>query len=159
MRVLVDPQDMQEYLPSVLGPMRQRCPKGVLNALAVRTLLEGRVPVRLYPVGKEFALLHMKMAIFDRKSAIVGSTNWVRGGLEWVGETDVELHGGRVIDELLTEFALDWDRSVGAPLPPPSVQRLCRIYEQIVQYSGDHRYPVTSHGSPRGRGPRPMGEP
>jgi phosphatidylserine/phosphatidylglycerophosphate/cardiolipin synthase-like enzyme len=132
-RVLVDPQDMQEYLPPVLGPLRQRCPKMVLNALAIRTLLEAGIPVRLYEVGKEFALLHMKMVVFDRKTAIVGSTNWARGGFEWVGETDVELRGGRVIDELLAQFAIDWDRSLPAVMPARSVQLLCRVYERLVQ--------------------------
>ena len=38
----------------------------------------------------------MKMALFDAKSAIVGSTSWMRGGFEWMGETDVELHGGKI---------------------------------------------------------------
>ncbi len=132
-RVLVDPQDMREYLPPVLGPLRRRCPKAVLNAGAIRTLLDAGIPVRLYDVGKEFALLHMKMAVFDAKSAIVGSTNWTRGGFEWVGETDVELRGGRVIDELLAQFAIDWDRSVPATVPLRSVQILCRIYERFVQ--------------------------
>lgn len=135
-RVLLDPQDMQEYLPPALGPMRRRCPKGILNAHAVRTLLEGGLPVRLFDVGKEFALLHMKMVVFDGRSAIVGSTNWARGGLEWVSETDVELHGGRVIDELLAQFALDWDRAVGAAMPPRPVQLLCRVYERLFQQAG-----------------------
>jgi phosphatidylserine/phosphatidylglycerophosphate/cardiolipin synthase-like enzyme len=132
-RVLVDPQDMQEYLPPALGPLRQRCPKLVLNALAIRILLEAGIPVRLFEVGKEFALLHMKMVVFDAKSAIVGSTNWARGGFEWVGETDVELRGGWVIDELLAQFEVDWDRSAPAAVPPRFVQLLCRLYERLVQ--------------------------
>ena len=132
-RVLVDPQDMREYLPRALGPLRDRCPKAVLNAGALQVLLDAGIDVRLYDVGGDFALLHMKLAVFDAKSAVVGSTNWTRGGFGWVGETDVELHGGRVIDELLAQFALDWDRATPAAVPTRAVQMLCRVYERFTQ--------------------------
>jgi phosphatidylserine/phosphatidylglycerophosphate/cardiolipin synthase-like enzyme len=132
-RVLVDPQDMTEYLPALLGPLRRRWPKAVLNALAVRTLLDAGVAVRYFAVGGEFALLHMKAAVFDNARAIVGSTNWTRGGFEWVGETDVELHGGSVIDTLQKRFGTDWERATPAPIPSRSVQILSQIYEHLIQ--------------------------
>jgi phosphatidylserine/phosphatidylglycerophosphate/cardiolipin synthase-like enzyme len=132
-RVLLDPQDMREYLPRAIGFMGPGLPKGALNALALKTLLEAGIDVRLFTVGKEFALLHLKMAVFDATRAIVGSTNWTRGGFEWVNETDVELHDGPVIEELLAQFALDWDRAVPAAMPSPFVQGLCHLYQRFVQ--------------------------
>ncbi|MBC8104370.1 MAG: phosphatidylserine/phosphatidylglycerophosphate/cardiolipin synthase family protein [Cytophagales bacterium] len=130
-RVLVDPQDLREYLPPLLGPLRAHFPKGVLNALAVRDLRAAGVAVRQFEVGQEFALLHQKTAIFDRGGAIVGSTNWTRGGFGWVGETDVELRGGAVIGELLAQFERDWERSTAA-VPPSLTARIgCALYERI----------------------------
>jgi cardiolipin synthase len=132
-RILLDPQDMREYLPRPLQLLGSRFPKGVLNALALKKLLEAGVNVRLYEVGKTFALLHLKMALFDSRRAIVGSTNWTRGGFEWVNETDVELHGGPVIQELLTQFDHDWNHGLPAPMPSRAVQGLSRLYQRAVQ--------------------------
>ena len=132
-RVIVDPQDLQEYLPPALGPLRRRFPKGVLNANAVQELLAAGVAVRQFTVGGEFAILHMKMALFDAATAIVGSTNWTRGGFEWVNETDVELCGGTVIDTLRAGFSLDWERSTPALPPSRFIRFLCSVYERSVQ--------------------------
>ncbi len=132
-RVLVDPQDIREYLPPFLGTLRGYVTKGALNALAVRELLAARVSVRKFTVGDEFALLHLKMAVFDSKSAIVGSTNWTRGGFGWVGETDVELRGGQVIDQLIRQFSRDWENATPAAVPSPLAQCACRIYERLAQ--------------------------
>lgn len=132
-RVLVDPQDIGEYLPPFLGVLRRYATKGAWNALAVKALLAKNVPVRNFEVGKEFAILHLKMAIFDERSAIVGSTNWTRGGFGWVGETDIELRGGTVMEQLTQQFAKDWERSAPATVPSSLAQFACRIYEIMVQ--------------------------
>lgn len=132
-RVLVDPQDIREYLPPFLGPLRQYATKGSLNALAVRKLLAHGVPVRNFAVGGAFALLHLKMAVFDERNAIVGSTNWTRGGFEWVGETDVELHCGPVIGQLIRQFHTDWEQAAPARVPSPLARLSCRVYEIFVQ--------------------------
>jgi phosphatidylserine/phosphatidylglycerophosphate/cardiolipin synthase-like enzyme len=131
-RVLASPQGVGEFLPPVLGSLRARSPKAVLNAQAIRTLLNSRVPVRFFAGGDDLSLLHAKMAIFDARTAIVGSTNWTRGGFEWVGETDVELRGGQVIPELLSQFTLDWDRALPCTMPGHAMQLLCRCYERIA---------------------------
>jgi cardiolipin synthase len=132
-RVLVDPQDIREYLPPFMGALRNYVTKGALNAMAVRELLANKVQVRKFTVGKDFALLHLKMAVFDESSAIVGSTNWTRGGFGWVGETDIELRGGQVIDQLVRQFSLDWDQATVAAVPSPIAQCACRIYEWTAQ--------------------------
>jgi phosphatidylserine/phosphatidylglycerophosphate/cardiolipin synthase-like enzyme len=128
----VDPQDMREYLPRPMGFLGPHFPKGVLNALALKALLDAEVEVRLFRVGKEFALLHLKMALFDDRSAIVGSTNWTRGGFEWVTESDVELHGGPVLHALRAQFMQDWEDAIPARMPSRFVRDLCRLYEYLA---------------------------
>ncbi len=121
-RVLLDPQIMARVGPS-----------GLLNAGATQTLLDAGIAVRLYKLGPDFIRLHLKMAVFDGLSAVAGSTNWTRGGFEWVGETDVELHGGAVIAELTAQFERDWQRSLPAPLPTPASHLLHGLYEKWAQ--------------------------
>lgn len=121
-RVLLDPQIMARFGPS-----------GLLNAGAIQALLDAGVAVRLYRVGPDFVRLHLKMAIFDGVSAVAGSTNWTRGGFEWVGETDIELHGGSVIAELTAQFEADWQRSLPAPAPTQSAHFLHDLYEKWAQ--------------------------
>jgi phosphatidylserine/phosphatidylglycerophosphate/cardiolipin synthase-like enzyme len=133
-RVLLDPLLPREYLPRALGPLRRLPPGGVMNAGAVRKLTEAGVRVHLYRPADDFWLLHMKLALFDDRSAIVGSTNWTRGGFEWVGETDVELHGGPVIGQLRAQFEADWQhRSAPARRPSAAIHWLGRAYERWVQ--------------------------
>lgn len=133
-RVLLDPLQVAEYLPETLGALRSLCPTGILNAGAIARLVGAGVCVRVYRTGPDFWLMHLKMAVFDDQSAVVGSTNWTRGGFEWVGETDVELHGGLVIDQLAAQFERDWrDRSLPAALPARHIAFLCRLYERVVQ--------------------------
>lgn len=121
-RVLLDPQIMARFGPS-----------GLLNAGATQTLLDAGISVRLYRLGPDFVRLHLKMAIFDGASAVAGSTNWTRGGFEWVGETDIELHGGSVIAELAAQFESDWERSYPAPTPTKSAHLLHDWYERWAQ--------------------------
>jgi phosphatidylserine/phosphatidylglycerophosphate/cardiolipin synthase-like enzyme len=132
-RVLVDPQDIGVYLPVFLGGLRRYITKGAWNALAVRELLLKQVTVQNFEVGKEFDILHLKMAIFDETSAIVGSTNWTNGGFGWVGETDIELRGGQVIGQLLNQFSQDWERSSPATMPSFLARSACRVYEHLFQ--------------------------
>lgn len=121
-RVLLDPQ-----ITAPIGP------SGLLNAGAVETLLRAGIAVQLYRLGPDFLRLHLKMAIFDGLSAVAGSTNWTRGGFEWVGETDIELHGGSVIAELSAQFEADWQRSYPAALPTPTAHFLHDLYEKWAQ--------------------------
>ena len=121
-RVLLDPQITARFGPS-----------GLLNAGATQDLLDAGISVRLYRLGPDFVRLHLKMAIFDGKSAVAGSTNWTRGGFEWVGETDIELHGGEVIAELSARFEADWQRSDPAPVPTRSAHLLHDWYEKWAQ--------------------------
>ncbi len=121
-RVLLDPQIMASFGPS-----------GLLNAGATQTLLDAGIAVRLYRLGPDFVRLHLKMAIFDGESAVAGSTNWTRGGFKWVGETDIELHGGGVIAELTAQFEADWQRSLPAPMPTQSAHILNDWYEKWAQ--------------------------
>ncbi len=121
-RVLLDPQ-----ITAPVGP------SGVLNAGAVETLLRAGIAVHLYKLGPDFLRLHLKMAVFDSLSAVAGSTNWTRGGFEWVGETDAELHGGSVIAQLAAQFERDWQRSYPASFPTSTVHLLHGLYEKWAQ--------------------------
>lgn len=121
-RVLLDPQ-----ITAPIGP------SGLLNAGATEALLDAGIAVHLFSLSREFVRLHLKMAIFDGVSAVAGSTNWTRGGFEWVGETDIELHGGSVIAELSTQFESDWQHSYPAPFPTPTAHLLHDWYEKWAQ--------------------------
>lgn len=121
-RVLLDPQIMASFGPA-----------GILNAGAVEALLRAGIAVRLYAIDRDFIRLHLKMALFDNRSAVAGSTNWTRGGFEWVGETDIELHGGGVIAELSAQFEADWQRSLPASFPTKSAHFLHTLYEKWAQ--------------------------
>ena len=121
-RVLLDPQ-----ITAPIGP------SGLLNAGATQTLLDAGIAVRLFTLSREFVRLHLKMAIFDGVSAVAGSTNWTRGGFEWVGETDIELHGGSVIADLSAQFEYDWQRSYPAPVPTKSAHFFHDLYEKWAQ--------------------------
>lgn len=121
-RVLLDPQ-----ITAPIGP------SGLLNAGAVEILLRAGIAVHLYQLGPDFVRLHLKMAVFDGVSAVAGSTNWTRGGFEWVGETDAELHGGSVIAQLSAQFEADWQRSYPAALPTPTARFLHDLYEKWAQ--------------------------
>ena len=122
-RVLLDPQ-----ITAPLGP------SGLLNAGAVQTLLDDGIAVRLYTLGRDFVRLHLKMAVFDGQRAVAGSTNWTRGGFEWVGETDLELHGGSVIGELAAQFEADWSRSTPAKPPTRTAHFLHDLYEKSARW-------------------------
>jgi len=116
--------------PLKLSPL---LPIGTLNARAVEMLLEAGVSVYYYTLGKDFIRLHMKLAIFDGNRAVAGSTNWTRGGLRWIGETDVELIGGTVIDQLKAEFESDWRRAAPAPHPSTLAMWMHDTYERRSQ--------------------------
>ncbi|MDQ2798494.1 MAG: phospholipase D-like domain-containing protein, partial [Armatimonadota bacterium] len=121
-RVLLCPLKISPFLPP-----------GILNAGAVDTLTRAGVPVHFYRLGPDFLRLHLKLAIFDGERAVTGSTNWTRSGFGWIGETDVELHGGDVIAQLTSQFESDWRRSAPASLPSPSVKCFHALYERLTQ--------------------------
>lgn len=108
-------------------------PTGILNAGAVETLIQAGVPVHFYRLGPDFLRMHLKLVIFDQARAVTGSTNWTRSGFGWIGETDVELHGGNVIAQLTSQFEADWRRSAPAPLPSASAKRFHALYEWLTQ--------------------------
>ena len=108
-------------------------PPGILNAGAVETLTAAGVPVQGYRLGPDFLRMHLKLAIFDGSRAVTGSTNWTRSGFGWIGETDVELHGGEVVTQLSAQFEADWQRSVPALPPSLSARRLHALYERLTQ--------------------------
>ncbi len=122
-RVLLDPQ-----ITAPIGP------SGLLNAGAVQTLLDAGIAVHLYTLGRDFMRLHLKMAVFDGESAVAGSTNWTRGGFEWVGETDLELHGGAAIAQLAAQFEADWSRSTPASPPTQTAHFLHNLYERYARW-------------------------
>ena len=121
-RVLLDPLVSYPWLPAA-----------PLNTGAVAALQRAGVPVHFYRVGPDVLRLHLKLGIFDGQTAVAGSTNWTGAGFGWVRETDIELHGGRVIGQLQAQFEDDWRRST--PAPPPSRFALWQyaLYERWAQ--------------------------
>jgi phosphatidylserine/phosphatidylglycerophosphate/cardiolipin synthase-like enzyme len=132
-RVLLCPLHASHFLPDRLAALRPWLPSGSLNAYAVRRLLRAGIPTRLFRVAPEFDMMHLKMSLFDGQTAVVGSTNWTRGGFHWVGETDVELYSGDVVTQLSDQFEVDWQRSDPASLPTPVTDFFYGIYERGTQ--------------------------
>jgi cardiolipin synthase len=132
-RVLLCPLQSAHFLPDSLAVLRRWAPSGSLNAHAVQTLLRAGVPTHVFRAAPEFDMMHLKMSLFDGRTALVGSTNWTRGGFHWVGETDVELHGGDVVAQLAAQFEADWQRSDPASLPSSLTRFFYAVYERGTQ--------------------------
>lgn len=85
-------------------------PTGIPNWLAVRDLLDGGVPVRWFDPDRPDQEMHLKMALFDDRVALVGSTNHTTRAFRNFRETGLELQGGPAVAGLVTMFEEDWAR-------------------------------------------------
>lgn len=65
------------------------------------------IEVKWYPVNKP-ALMHRKVAIFDKKRVFLGSANWSRNGLTNSKEIDVLIDDSELVDEVVEIFSDDW---------------------------------------------------
>jgi phosphatidylserine/phosphatidylglycerophosphate/cardiolipin synthase-like enzyme len=77
------------------------------NLKHVDQLKREGIEIKWYPVNKP-ALMHRKMAIFDKEKVLLGSANWSRNGLTNNKEINVFIDDTKVADELVEIFSDDW---------------------------------------------------
>jgi cardiolipin synthase len=102
-RVLMDPKIVADKYAAGL-PVPSHMP----NIVAMSDFLDAKVPARWFKPWQSGQELHMKVAIFDRQRAIVGSTNFTTRAFTILRETSVELEGGAVPAALADRFEQDW---------------------------------------------------
>lgn len=100
----------------ILDPGNLRGPLGWLarhafNLLAIRRLLAAGITVRRYRCPPGIAEMHAKVAIFDRRLLLGGSTNWVHSSNHDNHEIGVWLTGP-VVDEAVRIYERVWSESV-----------------------------------------------
>lgn len=115
-RVIVDPLMIKRYIPAEWLILRS--PRGIFNAYAVHTLRRAGVPVRFIRLQGAHVAYHMKLALFDGRVALVGTSNWTRRSMTVLTETVLEVSGGPLAPTLRAWFDDNWngladDASVG----------------------------------------------
>ncbi|MBI3963122.1 MAG: phosphatidylserine/phosphatidylglycerophosphate/cardiolipin synthase family protein [Deinococcus sp.] len=117
-RVLLDPGDFADLVPVV-----RWAPRGILNAHTVRQLVEAAVPVRLFKVDQQLSTLHTKLAVFDSRRLLAGSSNWTSKGFGYMLETNVEVRGGEAVAQVERRFLQDWQQRGEVPELPGLLSR------------------------------------
>jgi phosphatidylserine/phosphatidylglycerophosphate/cardiolipin synthase-like enzyme len=77
------------------------------NLKYVDRLKREGVEIKWYPVNKP-ALMHRKMAIFDKEKVLLGSANWSRNGLTNNKEINVLIDDLKLTDKVVEIFSNDW---------------------------------------------------
>ena len=80
---------------------------------AARSLLPGLLARGLRVYEYRGAMMHAKVALFDRRWAIVGTSNLDRQSFEHSYEVNLVLAGGNVADRVAQAFTKDRERSQG----------------------------------------------
>jgi phosphatidylserine/phosphatidylglycerophosphate/cardiolipin synthase-like enzyme len=88
----------------ILDPSRR------YNLKYIDELRREGVEIKWYPVNKP-ALMHRKLAIFDREKILLGSANWSRNGLTNNKEITVLIDDIRTVDRVADIFSDDWYHS------------------------------------------------
>ncbi len=101
-RVLLDRHQMDHKYTG------KKAPAGIPNWLAVRDLLAAGVAVKWFDPSLPLQEMHLKMAIFDDRISIVGSTNFTTRAFLNYRETGLELEGGPAVADLVAMFESDW---------------------------------------------------
>lgn len=82
----------------------------------MRSLQKAGIPVKYFESAPEYFDMHAKVAIFDGKEVLGGSTNWMRGAMRDFNEVGVWVQGP-VNKELSTTFEQVWEHRA-KPVPP-----------------------------------------
>ncbi len=100
----------------------KKAPGGIPNWLAVRDLVAAGIPVHWFDSSLPLQEMHLKMALFDDKVAIVGSTNFTTRAFMNYRETGLEIEGGPAVADLVAMFESDWARH-STPITTLSAQQ------------------------------------
>lgn len=102
-RVLLDRHQMDHKYTG------KKAPAGIPNWLAVRDLLAAGVPVKWFDPYLPNQEMHLKMALFDDRIALMGSTNFTTRAFLYYRETGLEVEGGPAVADLVAMYARDWN--------------------------------------------------
>lgn len=116
-RVLLDRHQMDHKYTGKKGPT------GIPNWLSVRDLLAGGVPVKWFDSSAPNQEMHLKMALFDDRIALMGSTNFTTRAFLYYRETGLEVEGGPAVADLVAMFDRDWAESSTAVTKLTAQQR------------------------------------
>lgn len=108
-RILLDPTANFRYSVPFVG---NYLPKNLLNSKAISELQKRGFELKIYNANKVVEVAHLKQAIFDDHSMIVGSANWTEGGFRYVIESNLELVGGRAVADAHLVFEKDWQNGL-----------------------------------------------
>ncbi|MBM3266282.1 MAG: phosphatidylserine/phosphatidylglycerophosphate/cardiolipin synthase family protein [Candidatus Sericytochromatia bacterium] len=115
-RILLDRHQMDHKYTG------KKAPAGIPNWLAVRDFLAAGLPVHWYDPSLPFEEMHLKMAIFDDRVSVVGSTNFTTRAFLNYRETGIEVEGGQAVADLVAMFEADW-RSHSTPVTTLTAQQ------------------------------------
>lgn len=103
-RVLFDRKNLNgKYIPIV------KIPDGMPNLYPIDELLKVQTSVKWYNPQLNGEELHMKLAIFDSKKVICGSSNFTTQALTTFRETSFEMIGDEIPLKLEKMFLHDWE--------------------------------------------------
>jgi len=80
------------------------------NLKCIDELRREGVEIKWYPINKP-ALMHRKLAIFDREKILLGSANWSGNGLTNNKEIDVLIDDSPTVKKIAEIFSNDWYHS------------------------------------------------
>lgn len=111
-RVLINPPDAHKGSFSIL------------NYAALDALQRAGIPVRVFRVSPEYYDLHAKVAVFDGREVLGGSTNWMRGAMHDFNELAIWLQGPVTL-EVRQVFERAWAEQ-SRDAPPLSLKEKAR---------------------------------
>ncbi len=99
-RIYVDNQDSNNP--------NKKDKNGKILGLPEKELEDLGIQIKWETSGK---YMHRKLAIFDSKRFIIGSTNWTKNGIESNDEVDIVMSDSHIICLLEQQFQKDWEKA------------------------------------------------
>lgn len=131
-RVILDPRTTTT---AKYGAIAHVVPDGMPNLLAAQELLKAGAKVHWFVPDDADQEAHMKLAIFNGRKAIAGSTNWTINSFVRWRDTSFTLEGPPV-NRFMTMFEQDWQRTK----PCDRLTFKQRIVARLVSYLNKRDY-------------------
>lgn len=91
------------------------CPSEPGNRRPARRLRALGIQVRWYPLRKREQIMHLKLALFDRRRLWFGSANWTHWGMTLHHEGAVLSEDPQMVRESVWQYEQDWNQSEPEP--------------------------------------------